>query len=353
MNLKSYSRFIKNFFRTRSVTVPRVIRFAKHLFDLECFKNQKVPSTRRFKALVDIVVKILKIQDPLRSLIKRSLYDTIQSIRTKNGSRVKHAPLKHPQPLRQAMLNLYYNRIDSRKKYARKFSHLRLLRNKIAALQALVTFYSGRRWIDSTRIRWDNMSVLNVTGKISLKFYIACSKANQGNRNEGITLMQDGSKLCPVRLLIEFWILSGRPKFGFVFPCLNPKAKFPKFELCDQWLSRRCPGHRLGKKIYTCNGEIDGNSSFGVYRRAIKSLGYRNLPTKNSFRRLVTIMSHKLDLTRDQITTTLGWKYDSPMPNHYLQDEMATDRKGLAFKLSQKIRFNDFSFLDDIPMQNE
>ena len=63
-------------------------------------------------------------------------------------------------------------------------------------------------------------------------------------------------------------------------------------------------------------------------------------------------MAHKLNLSRQQITTTLGWKHDSDMPNHYLQDEMATSREGLAFKLAERISKNDFSFLDDIPIAN-
>ena len=352
MTDRKYLSQTKLYFADVPITVDNVIRLAKFFFETESVRAKRVLSTKRFKALVNIVIRILKIQDPVKSKIQRSLYDTIQGYRTKNGSRVKHAPLKRPEPLRQAMLDLYYKVKDSSKKYGKKFSNLRILRNKITALQALVTFWSSRRWIDSTRIRWDNMEVLNIAGTISLKFFIACSKANHGNRNEGITLMQDGSDLCPVRLFVEFWILSGRPKYGFVFPCIHPKAKFPPSELCDQWLSRRCPGHKLGSKKFTCNGEIDGVASFGVFARTARRLGFRELPTKNTFRRMGCIMAHKLNLTRHQITTTLGWKHDSDMPNHYLQDEMATDKSGLAYKLSQKIRSNDFSFLDDIPIRN-
>ena len=234
------------------------------------------------------------------------------------------------------------------KKFAKPFSAQRLLRNKIAALHALGCFCAARRWIDLTRIRWDNMEVSHVSGVTSLKFFIACSKSNQGDRNEGITLMEDGSPICPVKLFTEFWILRGRPKVGFVFPCLNKNAKYPESELCDQWISKRCKGHKLGHKVFSCNGEINGDVSYGVYLRETKRLGFTKLPSKNTFRRLGCIMSHKLDLTRDQITTTLGWKYDSTMPNHYLQDQLSTSKQGLAFKLAQKIRKNDFSFLNDI-----
>ena len=352
MNKNTYAAQTKLFFADKPLTVDNVIILAKFYFETESLKAKKLLATKRFKAIVNIVIKILKISDPLKSKIKNSLYDTIQSYRTKNGSRVNHAPLKRPEPLRQTMINLYYRTKNPNKPLAKAFNTQRILRNKIAALHALATFYSSRRWIDCTRLRWDNMQVLRIAGKFSLKFFIACSKANQGNRNEGITLIQDDSILCPVRLFVEFWILCGRPKFGFVFPCLHRSAKFPEMEFCDQWLSRRCKGHKLGAKIFTCNGEINGDVSFGVFAREARKLGFKELPTKNTFRRMGCIMAHKLNLTRQQITTTLGWKHDSDMPNHYLQDEMATSKDGLAFKLADKIRNNDFSFLDDIPMNN-
>ena len=44
------------------------------------------------------------------------------------------------------------------------------------------------------------------------------------------------------------------------------------------------------------------------------------------------------------------WIRDSDMVIHYLQNETSTDRTGLAYKLSEKIRKNDFEFLNDIPM---
>ena len=348
----NYAAQTHSFFADKPLTVDNVIHLAKYFFESESLRAKKLLATKRFKAIVNLVIKILQIADPLKSKIKHSLYDTIQSYRTKNGSRVNHAPLKRPESLRQAMINLYYQTRNPKKPNAKPYSTTRLLRNKIAALHALATFYSSRRWIDCTRLRWDNMEVIYIAGKFSLKFFIACSKANQGNRNEGITLMQDESVLCPVRLFVEFWILCGRPKFGFVFPCLHISAKFPETEFCDQWLSRRCSGHKLGAKKFTCNGEINGDVSFGVFAREAKKLGFQQLPTKNTFRRMGCIMAHKLNLTRQQITTTLGWKHDSDMPNHYLQDEMATSTDGLAFKLASKIRKNDFSFLDDIPMND-
>ena len=259
-----YKTQILDFFQENSVDFFNVMLLIKFLFETDCYKAQRVLSTRRIKILANVIIETINILDPLRSQIKNSLYDIIQSYRTKNGSRVHHAPLKCPLKLREAMHNLYYDRKSSYK-YARRFSHKRLVRNQISALHALFSFLTGRRWIDISRIRWDNMDILRTEGKLSIKFYIACSKANQGKRNEGITLMADDSNLCPVKLVTEYWINSGRPKVGFVFNCLHKKAKFPPFEFCDQWLSRRCPGHKMGKKIFTCNGEINGDTTYGVF----------------------------------------------------------------------------------------
>ena len=340
---------ILDYFESQTVTLGNILGLAKHLFEIDSFAAGKVLSTRRFKYIVNAILYEMKVLDPLRSQVKNSLYDTIQSYRTKNGSRVNHAPVRCPLKLREAMYNLYYN-TRSGKRYSKRFSHDRILRNKITALHALCAFISQRRWIDITRIRWDNMIVIRTNGLVTLKFFIACSKANHGVRNEGITLMEDSSDLCPVRLITEYWINSGKPKFGFVFPCLHKKAKYPEFELCDQWLSKRCKGHKLGPKVFSCNGEINGDVTYRVYLQETKRLGFDGLPSKNTFRRLGCIMAHKLELTRDQITTTMGWKHDSAMPNHYLQDQLSVDKTGLAFKLAEKIRNNDYAFLTDIPM---
>ena len=338
----------RKYFAVHSVSHRNVIRLAKYFYELESFQAGRLLVTKRFKSIVHLILSVLDVSDRFRSKIKRSLYDQIQSYRTKNGSKVNCAPLKRPEPLRQAIYNLYHSVKNPNRKYSKRYSVTRIFRNKIAALHALGCFCAARRWIDLTRIRWDNMEITNISGVTSLKFFIACSKSNQGTRNEGITLMEDGSDICPVRLFTEFWILRGRPKYGFVFPCLHSKAKYPDTEICDQWLSKRCRGHKLGAKVFTCNGEINGDVTYGVYLRETKKLGFTKLPSKNTFRRLGCIMSHKLELTRDQITTTLGWKYDSVMPNHYLQDQLSTSKDGLAFKLAEKIRKNDFSFLNDI-----
>ena len=108
----------------------------------------------------------------------------------------------------------------------------------------------------------------------------------------------------------------------------------------------------MGSKTFSCNGEIDGEAAFRIFAIKAKSCGFKQPPTKNTFRRLGVIMAHKLNLTRDQITATFGWKHDSDMPWHYLQDELSVSKQGLAFKLARKIRKNEFKFLKDVYIQD-
>ena len=191
--------------------------------------------------------------------------------------------------------------------------------------------------------------MVNTKHRVKFKFALPGSKANaKGKRNEGVSLVQDFSDLCPVKLLTIYWIISGKPKFGFVFPCIHKSAVFTT-DCVDTWESYRCKGHKSGTKVRPCLGQIDGNATWVTFRTAAKMAGCRVIPKRNSFRRLGCIIAHKFGLSRDQITTTFGWRFDSVMPNHYLQDELSLDQNSFATKLAESIQKDpQFSFLEDI-----
>ena len=342
---------IKKFFVKNPVDPSTIISLATRMYEFDCSKSNTLLKTRHFRKILNTILKVVKASPTLKKTVENSIFDVIQSYRTQGGMRVRHAPLKSPLKLRDAIHRLYFSKKSSFK-YAKKYSIDKILKNKIAALMALFCSISGRRWIDISRIRWDNMIFCKLEGIFAVKFFISCSKKNLGDRNEGITLIKDDSELCPIKLLIQFWIMVGRPKIGFVFKCIHKNRSYPKSILCDQWLSKRCRGHWMGKKKFSCNGEVNGETVFRTFANEAKYCGFNRPPTKNTFRRLGVIMAHKLNLSRDQITQTFGWKHDSEMPWHYLQDELSTSRDGLAFKLSEKFRKKDFSFLNDVYITN-
>ena len=337
---------IKRFFGNKRVTKENILACIKLLYEYHIYKKQSILSSNFLQKIIKEVLSVTKASASLKTFINNNSFDILMSYRLKSNASVAHAPTVDPVKLRIAIRNLFY---DQKSKKGAYFTHEKLFKNKISALHALLCSVTGRRWIDISRIRWESLKMINHQNRVKFKFALPGSKANsKGKRNEGVSLVQDFSDLCPVHLMTVYWIITGRPKFGFVFPCIHKKAKFTA-DCVDTWESYRCKGHRAGKKIRPCLGQVDGEVTWKAFRYAAKSVGCKVLPGRNSFRRLGCIIAHKFGLTRDQITTTFGWRFDSVMPNHYLQDELSLDQNAFATKLAESIQKDpNFSFLDDI-----
>ena len=337
---------ILKFFKERPVTVQNVITCATTIYEFRNYEVQIILSTNYLEKIVNEVLTVVKASVAIRKSVHNSLFDIFMSYRIKNNSEVAHAPSVDPVKMREAIRGLFFVRHTKRKVV---FSLEKLLRNKISALHALFCSVTGRRWVDITRLRWETMRIKNAPDRMKIKFHLPGSKANpKGKRNEGVSLVQDFSDLCPIALLIEYWILMGRPKFGFIFPCLHKNVTFVT-DCVDTWESYRCKGHRSGSKMRPCLGQLNGETSWGTFRNAAKQAGCKVIPNRNSFRRLGCIIAHKFGLNRDQITNTFGWRFDSVMPNHYLQDQLALDDDGFATKLAKSIQKDpNFKFMRDL-----
>ena len=221
-------------------------------------------------------------------------------------------------------------------------------------MTALITLFcsvSGRRWVDITRLRWDFMEFHKLPHGNFIKFHINISKGNViGRRNESLALAQDDSNLCPVKLLVRYWILMGRPLVGFVFPCRH-RNRILKKRFFTSGRAYCCPGHKRGSKMIECLGSVDPIMSYGIMERIAKKVGFKKAPTKHTFRRLLCVMATKLGFSRDRIREQFGWKHDSGMPHHYLMDDFNTSRDALAFTIAETVKKDDsFSFMKDIPI---
>ena len=176
------------------------------------------------------------------------------------------------------------------------------------------------------------------------------SKGNKGTRNEYMTIQENNTVTCPVRLLESFWHIQGCPSTGFIFPC-QAKNRTVTMGLFAHWDAKVCNGHGLTSrrdKLY-CLGQVNGQTSFGYYQRAAKASGWVTLPHKHSFRRSGVVIAHTLGLSRDRITEIFGWKHDSNMPSHYLAHELATTNQSLAWHMAdQAIANQPFHCLDQI-----
>ena len=337
---------IKRYFAKRKLNKDNIFSCAKLLYEYHNFKSQNILSTGFLQKILTEVLTVTKASAALKTLVKNNTFDVFMSYRLKSNASVEHAPSVDPTKLRQTIRNLFYNQLSNK---GRKISHEAIFKNKISAIHALLCSVTGRRWIDISRIRWESLIIRRNKDRIKFKFALPGSKANsKGKRNEGVSLVQDFSDLCPIRLIVIFWIITGRQKFGFVFPCIHKKVEFIT-DSVDTWESFRCKGHRAGKKTRPCLGQVNGDTTWKNFRSAAIDAGCKILPKRNTFRRLGCLIAHKFGLTRDQITTTFGWRFDSVMPNHYLQDELSLDQNAFATRLAESIQKDpEFSFLDDI-----
>ena len=331
---------IKHYFLQKPKTVNNIIAFCQEEYEDLARRKGDLFVTNYLEVLVSQVCKTLHLSNPFRQKVLRGLYHVTLAYRVRAGMESNKAPIFHPKKHLKLIRFLWSNLKPS-------VTHSFAL--KATAIQALLCLHSYRRWVDVSRIRWEHCTTVKSKNRIFIKFKLSASKTNvKGKRNEYVTIQQNSTDLCPVRLLKLFWKIQGCPRTGFVLPCIHSKRVYTQNSLCDQWNAYTCPGHSFSKSgKLPCLGEINGTTSFGYYKRAAKDLGWRTLPHKHSFRRAGVVLANKLNVPRERITEFFGWKHDSCMISHYLQEELATTSKGLAWQSADAMK-NDWACLQDV-----
>ena len=342
---------VLEFFNKNPTNISNIILFAKNVFEKRCKLSKKLFSSAYLIQIVRQTCSILKMPVNFKARIQFKLYDVIAEYRILGGQRTKPAEIKSPVKIRKLIATLWF-RQNSFAKRPQPFSLEKLIRRRMIALITLFCFVSGRRWVDITRLRWDFVKFLKLPQGNFIRFPINISKGNAiGKRNESLILAQDDSHLCPVKLLIRFWILSGRPKVGFLFSCRHKNRKLVK-RFFTSGRAYCCNGHKRGSQKVECLGSIDPIVSQGIMSRAAKKLGFKTPPTRHTFRRLLCLMAAKLGIPKDRLCEQFGWTTTSEMPSHYLMDSFGTSTDSIAFKLASIVQSDSsFSFMKDVPVE--
>ena len=341
---------VMDYFQNKPVSITNIISLAKNIFEQRGRVRKSLLSTAYFSKIVRCICTIVRAPPEIRNSIFYKLYDVFAEYRILGGLRTKPAELKSPFRIRKLIKKLWYD-IHTTAKRPKLLSLEKILRRRIAALITLICSVTGRRWVDVTRLRWDHMEFHKLPHGNFMKFHINISKGNVvGKRNESVALAQDDSELCPVKLLVRYWILMGRPLVGFLFPCRH-KNRVLRRRFFTSGRAYCCPGHKRGPKIIPCLGSVDPIMSNGIMARVALKVGFKKPPTKHTFRRLLCVMANKLGLSRDRICEQFGWKHDSHMPHHYLMDDFNTSKEALSYTIAQTVRTDEsFSFMNDIPI---
>ena len=307
-------------------------------------KKSKAPLHTDFLIkLFQKICKWSKIKDSKRKTLKSAVDRKVMSIRIQANQRTKPARTYKPNVLLKLIQDQWNRPVHGAGKKA-------ILR-KYASAMALICFLTGRRWVDITRIKWDNLVSFTTPLGLFYKFYLPTSKTNiRGQRIECITLrnVNSNSLIGPIKMLesIRFW--QGNPTHGFVFPCVA-KTEFVIDPIWESWSSYRCQGHWVNKVRTECLGQIDGKSTIGVIQRFATKKGWKTVPTMHTFRRLVTLLHKRKGLSREQINELMGWVPTSNMPVHYAaeQDSLLESAPANIFasELEQKIPFEKYDNL--------
>ena len=291
-------------------------------FILDQYRKQVEKSKRPIHT--DFMIKLLnkicswsKIKESLRKRIKSTLDRKILNIRIQANLRTKPARTYPPDKLLHLIQTQWKRPIHGSGYFGMK--------RKYASAMAFICFLTGRRWVDISRLKWDNLKIFSNEIGHFYKFYIPASKTNiRGQRIECVTIRKINTNkfVGPIKMLqsIKYW--QGNPSKGFVFPCVSINAKFMVDPIWPGWSSYRCEGHWVNKIKYECLGQIDGDVTIGILQRyATDHLKWKTFPTKHTFRRLVTLLHKRNGLSREQINELMGWVPNSNMPIHYAAEQ--------------------------------
>ena len=350
--MKLDDKQVRSHFESKTITMQNVIAYSRSVYEEASRAKNTLLSSDMLIFIIKKVCEILGTSDEFKRTIQYNLYDTLAEYRILGNLQTRTASLKSPVKIRELISSLWL-KSSQEKKFSKPFSLTKLIRRKMAAVHTLICFLTGRRWVDISRLRWDDVQLFKLKHATCLRIPINISKANsKGNRNESICLIKDDSKLCPIKILHHFWILSGRPKVGFILKCQDPNRQ-PRKHFFTSGRAYCCKGHYRSGKLTRCLGNINGNVTQGVMAREAKALGFKKPPTKHTFRKLLVVMAYKMGFSRERICEMFGWKHDSEMPARYLGENFGTAKDSLSIRLANEIKKDNLStFLEDVPIKD-
>ena len=334
----------KNSKSYKTPTVHGIVNFILDQYQEQTKISNKPKHTDFLFHVFQKICKWSKLSEVLKRKTKTLLDRKVLTIRILSNQRTRPARTYNPYTLLKLIQDQWSRPIfgNGSKAIIRKYS----------SAMAMICMVTGRRWVDVTRIRWDNWESYTTELGTFYKFYLPASKTNiRGQRIECITLrnVKSDTILGPIYMLdrIRFW--QGNPSKGFVFPCVHKSIRFTRDPIWEPWSSYRCNGHWMNKEKAECVGQIDGNVTIGVLQRFAKSRGWKTVPTKHTFRRLVTLLHRRQGLTSEQINEQMGWIPTSNMSVHYAaaQDSLMKSAPANVYanELEKSIPFESFNDL--------
>ena len=190
-----------------------------------------------------------------------------------------------------------------------------------ATILALCTF-TGNRWIDTCRLKWDDIKLEKSNGLWFAFFRMRISKTTFGSRRPiWCSMYATNIKgCCPVEMLVMWWKFSGRKRSGFLFP---DHATYD-------------------------DGDGPYNQVKAVALRYANKLQLAHVPSKHSPRNTLVATMFHLGFSLDAIRRKFNWVTTSDMPHHYLSFKLDKVPTAIARTLSMSLQTNTLQFQNDL-----
>lgn len=281
-----------------------VAKLATQLMELYHNKNldrNKIISPNWLRHAAEQVTEIYALKGKLKRDLKKRINDEIRDTMLDHGDEVEITPAPCvPIP---TLMMLAWKLWD-----AKTPVQTGAIFNRRAAATALaICTYTGNRWIDTIRLRWEDMTISQDSEdeKKFIFFKLRITKSTDaGLRPIWASMYENGvNGMCPFELLSKWWIFTGKKKHGFMF--------------------------------FENRSFMNGTAVFYQVKSLAVRLQLDPVPRKHSPRNTLVATLFQMGFSLEEIRRRFNWTITSEMPIHYLKYRLDKLPNSVAAKLAQ------------------
>lgn len=292
--------------------VDKLGKYLIELYNQKNDKHAKILSPASLKRMEGQAIEILGIHSPcLKRELKRQIDRHCKHVYLHQEVMSKSAPII-PIP---TMMELAWRLWQATTPVQRGSSY----RRKAAATAIAISCFTGNRWGDTTRLKWQDLRLSKdpQSGLIFIFFHMRVTKTgNTGTAPIWASMYQNKTyKMCPYELLHCWWRYTGRKQSGFLFPQGD-----------------------------TC---MDSEKLFYPVRRMAIKLNMDPAPQKHTARNTLVATLFAMKVPLEEIRRRFNWTSTSEMPFRYVRHHLDRLPQSVSYGLAQRLQNNDLPAQDN------
>ena len=281
------------------------------IYDVKNASVGNVQSTDNLVRMMNLSFTIYNLSDTFKRDLRININRGAAQYQLDNDLSIKQAPVVPIELLMELAWKLWSPETTEKVQRGSLYK-----RRAAATILALCTF-TGNRWIDSCRLRWEDLKMEKEQGLWFVFFKMRVNKTTFSKRRPIWCSLYatDEQGLCAVELLLLWWEFSGCKQHGFLFP--------------DR------------------DSHDNGDAPFHQMRKIAKSMRLAVLPSRHTPRNTLVASMFQLGYGLDAIRRKFNWVVTSEMPHHYLSYKLDKIPTSIARTLALSLKSKDLDFQND------